>query len=198
MPAVVTPMSEFAFGRASLSPMSDAGLEGSMSDVRDSSESTIRSSAWVEIADDRGLFAGGGGAVLFFLRPAGDGFVRSRIKYSIGFFGDLPAELNEVLLIPWVRVPGTKARLLRLLLDCDVCANFRGVSIGSLFLLGNVSGSLPAESGLSLSTEASWYPELSLLLRLWLITTLSLLESPVFSSEPWNEALASEIVEHRD
>lgn len=87
-------------------------------------------------------------------------------KNSIFSEGVLPAELKEVQLIPWVSVPGTDARLLRLLLDCDVCANFLGVSAGILLLLGSVSGSFPAESGLSLNTEASWYPELSLLLRL--------------------------------
>lgn len=78
----------------------------------------------------------------------------------------LPVELIEVLLIPWLSVPGTVAKLPRLLLDCDVCASFLGVSVGTLFLLGKVSGSLPVDSGLSLRTEASWYPELSLLLRL--------------------------------
>ena len=75
-PSVVTPMSELAFGRSSMSEfaldgtlMSEGGLEGSMSDVRDSSESTMRSRAWVEMADDRGLVTGGGGATLFFRNP---------------------------------------------------------------------------------------------------------------------------------
>lgn len=149
---VVTPMSELAFGRSSMSElaleealMSEGGFEGSISDVKDSSESTMRSNPWVDIADDRGLVTGGGGAARFFRNPV---------------------ELKEVLLIPWLSVPGTVAKLLRLLLDCDVCASFLGVSNGTLFLLGKVSGSLPEESGLSLNTEASWYPELSLLLRL--------------------------------
>ena len=75
-PIVATPMSELAFGRSSISefaldeaPISEGGLEGSMSEVRDSSESTMRSSAWVEMADDRGLVTGGGGATLFFRNP---------------------------------------------------------------------------------------------------------------------------------
>jgi hypothetical protein len=60
-------MSELAFDGA---PISDGGFEGSMSDVNDSSESTMRSKACVEIADESGLGAGGGGAALFFRRPA--------------------------------------------------------------------------------------------------------------------------------
>jgi len=71
---------------------------------------------------------------------------------------DSPTELRQVLLIPRPSVsPGT-AKLLRLLLDCEVCANLLAVSDipGILLLLGRVSGNLAAESGLSLSTEASW------------------------------------------
>lgn len=59
-------MSELAFDGA---PMSDGGFEGSISDVNDSSESTMRSNACVEIADESGLGVGGGGAILFFRRP---------------------------------------------------------------------------------------------------------------------------------
>jgi len=69
-------MSELALGQSTSelafdgAPMSDGGFEGSMSDVNDSSESTMRSKACVEIADESGLGAGGGGAALFFRRPA--------------------------------------------------------------------------------------------------------------------------------
>lgn len=50
--------------------MSDDGFDISISDVNDSSESSIRSSACVDIAVDNGRFIGGGaGAVRFFLIP---------------------------------------------------------------------------------------------------------------------------------
>lgn len=70
-------MSELPFNGASIS---DGDFEGSMSDVNDSLESTIHSKTCVEIADESGLGAGGGGAALFFRRPMQvNGFVLTEI-----------------------------------------------------------------------------------------------------------------------
>jgi hypothetical protein len=62
--ALLLPLSPVAVGPTS---MSDEGFERSMSEVRDSSESTMRSRPWAEIAEGRGRAIGGGGAARFFL-----------------------------------------------------------------------------------------------------------------------------------
>lgn len=73
------PMTELTLGQSMSElaldgvPMFDDGFEGSISDVNDSSESTMRSKACVEMADESGLdvedVVGGGGAALFFRGP---------------------------------------------------------------------------------------------------------------------------------